>query len=167
MLPCSVGYLSRAFYAKVSWKGNRVTHCRLPATSIARFDAPSVSRCRSTCLPTLRGSRKELHKSGSTLAFVMPRDAEPLAHRWFAGPARALQPFCVHAADPFRNKPCSVGPASPLKRTQECMNDSRKFANCDAEQSWQRRTTELSVSGRWKRVRRSLLFRTVFIPMSL
>lgn len=63
-------------------------YCRTPATSVARFDAPSVSRCRSMCLLTLRGNRNELHESGSMLAFVMPRDAEPLAHRWCVGPAR-------------------------------------------------------------------------------
>lgn len=32
--------------------------------------------------PSLRGNRDELHVSGSSLAFVMPRDAELLAHRW-------------------------------------------------------------------------------------
>jgi hypothetical protein len=84
---CRLSRSSRVFYAKIIWKGNRVTLLST-STSIARFDAPSVSRCRSTCLPTLRGNRDELHESGSILAFVMPRDAEPLAHRWFAGPAR-------------------------------------------------------------------------------
>lgn len=126
-----------------------------PAILIASLDAPSVSRCRSVYLPTLRGNRNELHESGSLLAFVMPRDAEPLAHRWFAGPARGastvLRPGCR-----FVSKQTLVSwSASSPKRTQERMNDSRKLANCDAEQLWQGRTTEQSIwltsaSGRWE-----------------
>jgi hypothetical protein len=36
------------------------------------------------------------------------------------------------------------------KRTQECMNDSRKLANCDTEQSWQLSVWLTSGSDRWK-----------------
>jgi hypothetical protein len=155
VVSCWPSRSSRAFYAKVSWKGNRVTTL---STSSHLTGAQSVSRCRSTCLPTLRGNRDELHESGSALAFVMPRDAGPLAHRWFAGPARhtstVLRSGCRSVSEQTLfcwsciAAEANAGVHERLAQTREL----RRRAGRTAEPSV--RLTGVCDHGRWEQVRR-------------
>ena len=78
---------SHAFYAIVSWKNNHVTTWPPQLPDMTHKSSRVVAQ--PVC-SILRGNRDELHVSGSTLTFAMARDAEPLAHRRFAGSARGV-----------------------------------------------------------------------------
>lgn len=136
MLLYTERWLSRSIHAKDSWEEDRVTTHLIPATPIARSDADVVSRCRLTCLfKSMWGKRGELQACGAHPVNVGIRHATGC--RTFGaqivcwhGTGR-FQPFCSQAADPFRNKPCSVGPASLPKRSEGV---HERLVNCDVQQ---------------------------------